>query len=961
MTGHDPNETSAFLAGLSHDLRTPLNSLLILAELLAENTDGNLTEKQIEFARTILTSGNQLLELADTVRDRALDGRARERAADVPALVRSSGFDDDREGLTPGDGVVLIVEDDASFASLLLETARSSGLKGVVAGRGDTGLALAHACRPDAIVLDLGLPVLDGPDLIERLRVHPATRDIPIHVITGASGVTPDRDSLASVLEKPVALEDLTVLFDGIVADAADRRARDEGDHEGGIAPESDAAGVLIVDDRPENLQALMAVLEPLGCRIVTAGSGREALRRLRTEQFAVVLLDVQMPGMDGLETAASIRRRPQTRSVPIIFLTGVSASPEHVFRGYEAGAVDYIVKPIDPAILRSKVAVFIDLFEKNREIERQARLLREQEQERREREAAEQRHRRSRLLAAASAALDKRLDVKGRTAQLAQTCVSELGDFALVQLVQPDGVVEVAAVAARGGADDSLRRLVGTRSNVSSFASWVFDPPKAQIFEPVTPEMWIGLGLGNEGDTLSSGLDLRGLIVAPLTLGRRAVGVLVIGSCDTTYGEEELEIAKDVARKAAMAVDNSRLFEAEQERSKALQLSLLGRPQVRNPAVAAAMRYLPGSADLEVGGDWYDLVEREDGRILVAVGDVVGHGVQAATAMGKLRSAAGALALVVESVPDLLSRLDQFAEKIEEALFGTVAAVLLEPVTGELRYSLAGHPPPLILHEDGRAEFLEGGNGLPLCIEDRTGIGRPEGRATLPEGSTLILYTDGLIERRDIPIDTGLERLRKAAASRSRLEPELLCDEIVDEFAGGSLDDLVFLCMRREPRATRVFNRRFPAVPKALAQVRRELRAWLAEQGVQPRRADDVVQACGEGCANAVRHAYGDQPGEAILEVKLRPDGTLFTRVRDWGLWRSQAHAESSGKGMEIMRAVSDGVHVHSTPQGTTVLTEFRTRPAGGVREADPVAGGEAVTVAFARRDLEHGPGTSA
>src|SRR5262249_43631425 len=300
VTEREPNENSAFLAGLSHDLRTPLNSLLVLAELLAENPDGNLTEKQIEFARTILSSGNQLLDLADIVRDRSLDGGARASASEAAVLLRSAVFDDDREGLTPGDGVVLIVEDDASFAQLLLETARSSGLKGVVAGRGDTGLALAHACRPDAIVLDLGLPVLDGPDLIERLRAHPATRAIPIHVITGASGATPDRDVVASVLEKPVALEDLTALFDGIVSDAADR-GTEESDDEEGIAPESDAAGVLIVDDRPETLHAMAAVLEPLDCRIVTAGSGREALRRLLTQQFAVVLLDVQMPGMDGL------------------------------------------------------------------------------------------------------------------------------------------------------------------------------------------------------------------------------------------------------------------------------------------------------------------------------------------------------------------------------------------------------------------------------------------------------------------------------------------------------------------------------------------------------------------------------------------------------------------------------------------------------------------------------------
>jgi anti-sigma regulatory factor (Ser/Thr protein kinase) len=284
-----------------------------------------------------------------------------------------------------------------------------------------------------------------------------------------------------------------------------------------------------------------------------------------------------------------------------------------------------------------------------------------------------------------------------------------------------------------------------------------------------------------------------------------------------------------------------------------------------------------------------------------------------------------GALGLVVESVPELLGRLDQFADKIEEARFGTVAAVLLEPETGELRYSLAGHPPPLVIDRNGQGGFLEGGQGPPLCIVLGNGDARPEGRTILEEGATLVLYTDGLIERREDSIDNGLERLKEAVVARYRLEPERLCDEIVDEFAEGSLDDLVFLCLRREFRDTRIFTRVFPAVPRALQSVRQALRAWLAEQGLDRRRIEDTVQACGEGCANTVRHAYGEQPGETTLELRLRSDGTLVTRIRDAGVWRARAHTESSGHGMEIMRALSDDVHVHRTPQGTTVVMEAR------------------------------------
>ncbi len=137
---------------------------------------------------------------------------------------------------------------------------------------------------------------------------------------------------------------------------------------------------LLLVDDRPENLLALEAILEPLGQNLVTAGSGEEALRRLLEGDFACILLDVQMPGMDGFETAAWIKRRERTRNIPIIFLTAISKDEEHVFQGYEVGAVDYVFKPIDPQVLRSKVGVFVELWEKTEQLRFQSELLREQE-----------------------------------------------------------------------------------------------------------------------------------------------------------------------------------------------------------------------------------------------------------------------------------------------------------------------------------------------------------------------------------------------------------------------------------------------------------------------------------------------------------------------------------------------------------------------------------------------------
>jgi CheY-like chemotaxis protein len=136
---------------------------------------------------------------------------------------------------------------------------------------------------------------------------------------------------------------------------------------------------ILIVDDRPENLLALEAILQGLGHELVKAHSGEEALKRLLTEDFALILLDVQMPGMDGFETATHIKQRERTRDVPIVFLTAIDGEAHQAFRGYAAGAVDYLSKPFDPWVLRAKVGVFIELYERRRELASQAAELRQQ------------------------------------------------------------------------------------------------------------------------------------------------------------------------------------------------------------------------------------------------------------------------------------------------------------------------------------------------------------------------------------------------------------------------------------------------------------------------------------------------------------------------------------------------------------------------------------------------------
>nr|WP_233509837.1 response regulator [Actinomadura craniellae] len=140
-----------------------------------------------------------------------------------------------------------------------------------------------------------------------------------------------------------------------------------------------DKARILLVDDREENLIALEAILSSLDQELIRSRSGEEALKALLTDEYAVILLDVVMPGMDGFETARDIKRRKKTRDIPIIFLTAVDSDPDYAFRGYAAGAVDFIAKPFDPWVLRAKVSVFVELYNKNRQLREQATLLREQ------------------------------------------------------------------------------------------------------------------------------------------------------------------------------------------------------------------------------------------------------------------------------------------------------------------------------------------------------------------------------------------------------------------------------------------------------------------------------------------------------------------------------------------------------------------------------------------------------
>jgi anti-sigma regulatory factor (Ser/Thr protein kinase) len=285
---------------------------------------------------------------------------------------------------------------------------------------------------------------------------------------------------------------------------------------------------------------------------------------------------------------------------------------------------------------------------------------------------------------------------------------------------------------------------------------------------------------------------------------------------------------------------------------------------------------------------------------------------------MGQLRSAVHALAHSTGSPAELLARLDRFAERVEGARYSTACYAILDLTRQELRYAAAAHLPPLLVHRD-RVEFLEGGRSTPLC--GGSSLPRREETTHVPPGTTLVFYTDGLVERRREALDDGLARLATVVAEEIDLDPEDLSDRVVERLLTEDAvpDDAALVLLRFLPVASPL-ARRVPADAVRLRDLRRDLRVWLAEQGICGVHASELVLACSEALSNAVEHAYpAGSAGE--MELRAERDGTsLRFTIRDEGRWRSSQAVWNRGRGTPIMEAFADSLDVVRDAAGTTV-----------------------------------------
>jgi PAS domain S-box-containing protein len=453
-------------------------------------------------------------------------------------------------------------------------------------------------------------------------------------------------------------------------------------------------SSILLVDDRSDNLLALEAILEPLGHRLVSATTGEAALRHLLKEEFAVILLDVQMPDMDGFEIAELIKGRERTRHIPIVFLTAISKDAQHVFRGYETGAVDYIFKPFDPEILRSKVAVFIELHEQRQELARHDELLRREElaelraeSEERYRNLAdampqivwtagpdgvanyvnegwvvysglslqetahdgwlnalhpddlertstlweealasgrlfetEYRIRRAdgayrwhlarsqpaqtpsgevagwvgtctdiddrkraedaqALLVEASAVLGSSLDYRRTLAQVAQLAVPRMADWCGVDMLEEDGSLRQLAVVHADPAKLKfileLQERYPPDPEAPTGVAEVVRTSRSQLLTEISDELISSVARDDLHLDLIRELGLRSWMCVPLTARGRTLGAITFVAAESgrRYDDADLQLAEDVARRAATAVDNAQLYREAEERAQAARV----------------------------------------------------------------------------------------------------------------------------------------------------------------------------------------------------------------------------------------------------------------------------------------------------------------------------------------------------------------------------------------------------
>ncbi|MGW0838651.1 SpoIIE family protein phosphatase [Streptomyces sp. NPDC002787] len=538
-------------------------------------------------------------------------------------------------------------------------------------------------------------------------------------------------------------------------------------------------------------------------------------------------------------------------------------------------------------------------------------------------------------LLSEASTRIGTTLDVRRTAQELAETAVPRLADFVTIDLAEPvlrgeeaaDPRTDLRRTVVHGIRDDLPFSPVGKQVDYGPTVPQLRCLTSGQaVLEPdlKTAAGWLAQDPEHTERLLS---HVHSLIAVPLVARGVVLGIAAFYRAQdpAPFGDDDRSLAQELANRAALSIDNARRYTRERTMVLALQRSLLPQGLPDQDSVEVAHRYLPAESD--VGGDWYDVIPLSGSRIGLFVGDVVGHGMLSAATMGRVRTAARSFAELDFPPDEVLTHLDNLVGRLDREdpvsdgggiIGATCLYAVYDPTSQQCTMARAGHPPPALVDPDGTVSFPELPAGPPLGLG---GLPFEAVEMHMPEGSQLVLYTDGLIEDRDRDVDVVLDQLRGALAHPERT-PEETCRVVLDTVAPAHPGDDIALLVARthafDPRRIATWD--LPADPARVSEVRAAALRQLADWGLDE-AAFAAELMLSELVTNAVRHGAGP------IRVRLLHDRSLICEVSDTSNTaphlRRAATTDEGGRGLFLVAQLSQSWGTRYTQEGKVIWAE--------------------------------------
>ena len=526
-------------------------------------------------------------------------------------------------------------------------------------------------------------------------------------------------------------------------------------------APLSGQPNVLLVVDDDEAKRYIMATwLRRAGYTVIEAATGREGLAR--AGEAELILLDVHLPDISGFDVCRQIKADPRTAAIPVIQVSATAVAVSDRAQGLTQGADAYLVDPAEPEELLAMVVAALRYSRARHRAERSAALLAE--------------------LTRVTLDINAAGTFDGLARVAAAGAARMFNAQVIVVLAMPDGQTR------RTSASPQLPepRQRGAPSGLADrIAGQVLGPGQRTAVALVPQDDWLRL---IPDSTLRCDVHVAAVLLKP---GRPPVAVGLDGA--GVPGEDELQILRQLVQLIALAVEALRSIAEEHLIAMTLQRSFLPAALPEVPGLAMAYRYIPASDQAEVGGDFYEALRWQD-QVLVAIGDVQGHSLHAATVMGELRHAVRAFAAEGHPPLAITGLVNEVLQRYHPGIIASLCLVLLDPASGRMQIVNCGHMPILLVDDDAAGYVGEGGVVLGLPMHD------PHTEtAVLAAGGTALLFTDGLVEERAVFLDVNLEKLRVAAQEVRGADVEAFANHLMSIF-GPRGDDVAMLALRRIP-----------------------------------------------------------------------------------------------------------------------------------------------------------------